>query len=621
MFEKLVAEGKLPPVEERLPENPRVIDPLDSIGTYGGTAHVYTNSPFWPWNGELAGLEWLLTINSDLTWGTPNVLESVEVSEDASSYVLHLRKGLKWSDGVEFTAEDFEFHWNFVMKNTDLYPTMPAFFAPQGIPMVLTARDDYTVYMDFASPYSLWFNYLSGGGACPDWQWWFGMFQPAHYCKQFHPAFIGQEVANQRATDAGFADWTQWYWYMTYLFFGQQDRPYTEVPPTLMAYVCVERTLDQVVYERNPYFWKVDTAGNQLPYIDRIVNHIVESTEVINGKIISGEVDIQWILTEVDQLPVYKDNEELGGYEARLWDEPTSVFYQLNLTHPDPVIREIFWDVRFRQALSLAMDRQEIIESVFLGLGTARSFTVPNESPYFREGFDTYFTEHNPEEASRLLDEMGLDQRDAEGFRLRPDGERLSLTIEVAETGPMDELIRLYWRDIGLDIDLKGVTQDLLLEHVSANSIDIMGNAGGEFNVEPAFSTLPQFYVPLTNTWPGLWANQWATYYLTEGASGMEPPPEIQQLFDWYEEIQNSNSPEARIEPAQNILQSHADNVWQLGICGALPAVVIVKSDMKNVPQKALMTWDLTRMVPYNPSQFYFEGREAILEPWPGRFE
>jgi len=620
MFEKLVAEGKLPPVEERLPDNPRVITPNDQVGRYGGTAHVYTNSQFWLWSGELVGFDWLLTVNPDYTWGTPNILESFEFNEDATSITLHLRKGLKWSDGVPFTAEDFMYHWVYVANNPELFAVVPDWLTTNGVPLTMASQGDHTVVIDFVEPNSLFLNYISHAWATQAWQWWFGLFQPAHYCKQFHPAHIGQDRATEMAEAAGVASWVQHYWNKTGPYFGIQDKPYTETAPVLTAYVCVERSPDRLVWERNPYYWKVDTDGNQLPYIDRIILHFVESSDVIDGKIISGEVDAEWILADIDKLPVYTDNAEQGGYDVRLWSTTAMALYELNLTHPDPAIREIIQDVRFRQALSLAIDRDEINEALFYGLATPRSFTVPKESPYFKEGFDTSYIEYDPVAAEALLDAMGLDKKDAEGFRLRPDGERLRLTIESAEAETMDELVREYWRAIGLDIDLKAQTQDLLNERVAANLIDIMPG-GGEFNIEPSFSTLPQFYVPLTDTWPGLWANQWSKWNITGGTQGEEPIPAIQDLIDWYAEIRGARSPEDRIEPAQKILQSHADNLWQIGIVGGSPWIVIVKDDLKNVPETGLMTWDLARMVPFNPQQFYFEGREPVLDPWPGRFD
>jgi peptide/nickel transport system substrate-binding protein len=284
------------------------------------------------------------------------------------------------------------------------------------------------------------------------------------------------------------------------------------------------------------------------------------------------------------------------------------------------VIRAIFDDKRFREALSLAIDRNELNEATALGLATPRSMSVPRGSPYYVEGGDTSYIEYDPATAESLLDAMGLNQKDADGFRLRPDGQRLRLTIEDAEITAALELIREYWRAVGIDVELKAQTQDLLNERVAANLIDIMPG-GVEFNIEPSFSTLPQFYVPLTYTWPGLWANQWALYYNTNGAQGDKPPAEIQALQDWYNDIKSSATVEDRIAPAQNIMASMRDNIWEIGLLGGAPSIVIVKNDLMNVPETALMTWDLSRMVPYNPSTWFFTDREAIEDAWPGRFD
>ncbi len=616
MFQQLVAEGKLPSVDQRLPENPRVLSPTE-IGRYGGTANVYATSQFWwAWDGEFVGYEWLLSIEPDLTWGQPNIIESYEYDSNASLLTLHLREGLKWSDGVEFTSEDFLFHWMYVANNPDIYPVLPDMYMANGVKLDLNAPDAYTVTIDFFGQSNAFIlNLMTTTTTAQDWQWWYGMFQPAHFAKQYHPDFIGQDEADRLAAEAGFANWVEWYWRYTGSFFAMQEWP--DQAPTLAPYVCVDRTPAQMVFERNAYYWKVDTEGNQLPYIDRVVVHFVESQDVVDGKIVSGEVDAAWLMTSLTSLPVYKDNEELGGYEARIWETPALGCMELNLTHPDPAIREIFQDVRFRQAMSLAIDRNELNEATALGLSVPTSVMVPAESPYYVEGGDTSYIDFDPATAMSLLDAMGLDQKDADGFRLRPDGEPLRLTIEAAEITAGLELIREYWRNVGINIDLRAQTQDLLTERVDANLIDIMPG-GVEFNVEPSFSTLPQFYVPLTYTWPGLWGNQWALWR-NDNSQGLEPPAEIKRLYDLYEELKLSPTIEGRIAPAQEIMESMRDNVWLIGTLRS-PAVVIVKNDLKNVPQTGIMTWDLSRMYPYYPMTWFFEAREPILDAWPGRF-
>ncbi|MBU0595350.1 ABC transporter substrate-binding protein [Candidatus Bipolaricaulota bacterium] len=616
MFAKLVAEGKLAPVEERLPDNPRVLDPPE-IGRYGGTEHVYATSAFWwAWDGEIVGYEWLLAIEPDLTWGQPNIIESFDFNASTSLLTLHLRKGMKWSDGVEFTSADFMYHWFNVANNPLIYPVLPDMYKANGVRIDMNAPDAYTVTIDFFGQSNAFIlNLMATTTTAQDWQWWYGMYQPAHFAKQYHPSFIGQAEAERRAAEAGYANWVEWYWRYTGCFFAMQE--WADQAPTLAPYVCVERTPAQMVFERNAYYWKVDTAGNQLPYIDRIIVHFAESQDVVDGKIISGEVDMAYLMTQLISMPVYKDNEELGGYEARLWSTPAMGCIELNLTHPDPGIRAIFQDVRFRQALSLAIDRDELNESTALGLGTPSSVMVPRESPYYVEGGDTSYIEFDPATANGLLDAMGLDQRGADGFRLRPDGTPLQLTYETSEITAGDELLREYWRDIGINIELKAQTQELLNERVDANLIDIMPG-GVEFNVEPSFSTLPQFYVPLTYTWPGLWGNQWALWR-EDNNQGMEPPDEIKRLYDLYEDLKLSPTIEGRIAPAQEIMASMRDNLWLIGTLRG-PAVVIVKDDLKNVPETGVMTWDLSRMYPYYPMTWFFEAREPILDAWPGRF-
>ncbi len=621
MFKRLVAAGELPPVGERLPDEPVVVEPLEEIGTYGGTAHIYTTSVVHIWDGELVGMEPVLRIDRDYSWGIPNVVESYDLAEDGKSLILYLRQGLKWSDGYPFTADDFLWVYEYEILNEELYPNPPPWLTIEGELVKMRKIDDYTVRYDFPEPYPLILNFLShawGTQAGILGFSWYGSFQAAHYAKQFHPDFIGREKAIEQAKEAGYATWVEYYTRKVPSFFGIPFYPDTS--PTLAAYVCVEKGLDYWIYERNPYYWKVDPEGNQLPYIDQLILHHIGDINVITGKIITGECDYGGLAARASDIPLYVANAEKGGYRMLMWKWPGNSHIELNLTSKDPVLRELFQDIRFRKAVSLAINRDEINKTIYFGLATPSSYTVPPGSEYYKEEWAKVYIDYDPDQANQFLDEMGLDKKDKEGYRLRPDGERLVIVLEATQAGPGQELIVEYCKDIGIDVRIKIETFGLFIQRSEANEID-MRLEGGEFNLEPAFSTLPQYYVPMQWGWTSGWGVEWDRWYSTGGEQGEEPPEKIMNLINWYEELKLVTTKEARIELAQKILQSHADNLWMINIVNMTPSPKIVNKNLRNFPEEVLWTWDIMRIHPFHPEQFFLKGAEPLKEASPLLYE
>jgi len=609
MLEKLVATGKLPPVEKRLPDEPAIVKPLEEVGEYGGTMHVYTTAAVHLWDGEIIGMEPVLRIERDYSWGVPNIVKDYKLADDGKSLTLYLRKGMKWSDGHPFSADDFLYEYQHEILNKELYPHVPPWLkVGEGI-VEMKKIDDYTVRLDFPEPYPLMLNYISHAWGMQAGYtgvgWWYGPFQAAHYAKQFHPDFIGKEKATQMAKEAGFETWIEYYARRVASFFGLQFYP--DSSPTLAAYVCKKKTMDEWVFERNPYYWKVDSEGNQLPYIDRIILHHIGDIDVITGKIIAGECDYAGLAAQSHNLPLYVDNAEKGGYRVLVWRWPGNSHIELNLTSEDSVLREIFQDIRFRKAMSLAINREEINKTLYFGLATPCSYTVPPGSEYYKEEYAKVYIEYDPEQANKLLDEMGLDKKDKEGFRLRPDGKRLKIDLEQWVDNPVLELLVEYFKDIGIDVRIKIETFGLYAERGRANKID-MRLEGGEFNMEPAFSTLPQYYVPMQWGWTSGWGCKWDQWYQTEGKQGEEPPEKIMDLINWYKKLKMATTKEERIKWAQKILESHAENLWLINLVSMTPQPIIVKSNLRNIPAKALWTWDIMRIAPYHPEQFFFKG-------------
>ena len=429
MLRTMVAAGDLPPLEERLPVEVLVIEPTEEIGQYGGTWHK-------AWVGDPIAVEKALGDgHAMLRWSwdgrkvMPNLVTRWEVLEDAKVFTFTLRKGVKWSDGVPFTTDDVMFYWEDVVLNEELTPVYPNWLSVEGQRPEVEALDEYTFRFTFPVPYPTFIEVFTSGF----------FYQPKHYAQQFHINYASAEKVEQMTKEAGFDHWYQLYaakteyaatggWWVT-----NPDHP------TLWAWqLKIPREEQQMVYERNPYYWKVDTAGNQLPYIDKVTIDMVQDAEMVNFKAMTGELDFQQRGIAFPNYTLLMENREKGDYRILTWKIAfgSNPFYHLNLTHTDPVLRQIFQDVRFRKALSLAINRDEINELVYLGTGEPRQASIVSGALYYSEKWATSYAEYDPERANAFLDEMGLSERDKDGFRLRPDGKTLLLSIDMNDWYP-----------------------------------------------------------------------------------------------------------------------------------------------------------------------------------------
>ena len=471
MFDALVSEGKLPPVEERLPENPQIVNPVEEIGQYGGTVNVFT--PRTNRTGEgayLSGIDPLFRIGTDLSSIVPNIAVKWEFSDGGKTLTVHLREGIKWSDGVPFTADDILFWYEDVLLNENLTPTISSNWRPGGETMKVEKIDDYTLAFSFVVPYPTIELLLAHSPGST-------VYLPKHYLQQFHVSY--NPKADELAKEKGFDAW--------YMYFQERNRMgFIQVPlnpdlPTIKPFKCIEWTSTHSLIERNPYYWKVDTAGNQLPYIDKVFCTKVEDREMLDAKVVSGEYDFFAKGTNLMNYTMYKENAEKGNYRVLMWASlyGANIIYQPNQTVKDPVLREIFRDARFRQALSLAINREEINEMLYYGLGVPRQFTLIPESKYFEEEFAEAYAEYDVEEANRLLDEMGLKWDANHEFRLRPDGKKLAWTLEyITLTGAVgldrvNELVKEYWKELGCDLTLKLLTAEFYTQRVTANEVEM----------------------------------------------------------------------------------------------------------------------------------------------------
>ena len=576
MLAEMVANGELPPVDERLPLNPLVITPEEEIGDYGGIWNRLATSAGDNQLGGKVGGEHLVRYNKDGSQINPNVFESWEVSSDGSTYTFHLREGMRWSDGEPYTANDLLFYYEDVLLNEDLTPNFPSWLKLSGEPVVIEKLDDYTLQFKFAAPYALFINVL--GSLRGDR---FARYC-AHYLKQFHVNYVEKDEMDAMIKDAGVEHW--------YQVFGTKPDPRRnpDNPSYLPWNLSTPSHSDPLIADRNSFYWKVDPEGNQLPYIDSIHWSLVDGKDQLNLRAIQGEVDMQLRHITFDNVPLFMENMERGNYRVMLWQrgQVTDTVLHLNHTNKDPVLREIAQDKRFRYALSLGINRADIIEAVYLGQAEPNQVSPTKTSPLYWEPQAKNLIEHDPDRANAYLDEMGLTDRDEEGYRLRPDGERLSIVFEYAAVfgawGDIAELLTAHWGELGIELISTEIDRSLLGQRLSANEIDLgVWTGSGEFN--PFIE--PRSFVPLV---PNNALRQYAYWWESDGKEGVEPTGDILRVLELWEEIKITVDEEKQRALFRQILELNKENLWQIGIATSPPQPVIVKNYFRNVPEDGM---------------------------------
>jgi len=336
----------------------------------------------------------------------------------------------------------------------------------------------------------------------------------------------------------------------------------------------------------------------------------VQNQEMMTAKACTGQATIAGLQTKTSDISLFKRGEKKCGYRTYIWNRlhGVDVAIQPNLTYSDPVLRKIFRDVRFRRALSLAINRDEINQMLYFGHATPRQTTVIPSSRFYEERFAKAYIQHDPARARRLLDEMGLVDRDGDSRRDRPNGKPLNVTLEWTpmETpkGPTMELVIEHWREVGLDIRLKQITGSLQSERARANLMH-MTLWHADRSTDILFPPEPFWFVPMRRNWEvSIWP-QWALWYLSSGAKGEKPTGKPMQLLDWWIEMRTCMDPKRRIELGKKILASQAENLWTIGTVGLAPHPIVVKNSLRNVPERGYWGWDNRWSFPYHPETWY----------------
>jgi len=601
MLASMVEAGTIPALEERLPEEPTVIVPAEEVGQYGGTWHRLAVGP-----GDIqfpARLAYdnLVRYNIDGSKVIPNAAKSWEVLEGGKVYTFTLRKGMKWSNGDPFTADDIVFYYKDHMANTEISPTFSSTWSPGGKPMVVDKIDDYTVRFTFAVPDGLFMVKMPSANGLA-----FTLY-PSEYLKQFHASYAKKEELDAMVREAGFEFWYELYNNKGGNMWGA-CKENIELP-TIHAWILKVPAPEQpVVFERNPYFYKTDTEGNQLPYIDTVEHMIVEDKELLNMKAVSGEVDMQLRHMVFTNYPLFQENKEKGDYRVLQWVRGyiTDTVIAPNVAHKDPAMRELLDDKRFRWALSLGIKRDEIIESVYLGMAEPNQVSPLPTSPHYWEEQAKNLIDYDPDQANQLLDEMGLTERDADGYRLRKDGQRVSITYEYTPIfgswGDIGELLSAQWKELGIELNVEEEARSLFYERKAANEHD-MGVWTGSAEFNPLID--PRWFLPFSAE--SVHAVPFAAWWNSGGKEGEEPPADLRKAQEIFDEIKQEPDTEKQKTLFRQILELNKENLWVIGVSTAPPEVVVVKNFFRNVPESAVSDWHLLTPGATAPEQYYIK--------------
>ncbi len=596
MMTEQVRAGTLPPLRERLPEDPYVIEPLEGTGRYGGSLRVFDRDA-----GLVSGLENPLTIDPTVHMALPNLLSGWVFSEGGKVLTVAIRPGLKWSDGYPFTSNDFIFWFKHIHLNEELTPVI----RPRWRGGQVTASDLHTVRFSFPQPYPFLIEEMAHHGA--------GFLAPGHFLKDYHPDFIERKELEATVKREGFLSW------MAY-FNAIRNQAMTDPSgtPTLNAFVLKRKTPSLQVFERNPFYPKVDPDGNQLPYIDRIMALTVNNPEVVAAKTSTGQAHFSAIGLKTADIPLFKMGEKAHNFTTHIWNrlQGVDVVIQPNLTVEDPDLRRIFRDFRFRRALSIAINRDEINTIAYFGKATPRQTTVIPSSMFYEETFATTYIEYDPDTARNLLTEMGLVDRDGDDLREYPGGEPFSITLEWADLetpkGIVMELVSEYWREVGIDLNLKQVSNSLQGSRARANLMQMtLWHADRTSDI--LFPSEPFWFVPMHIGWEECHWTPWSNWYLTGGEKGEEPPEDAKQLILWWEEMGTTMDIPRRIELGKNILRSQAENLWTIGTLGLAPQPVVASNTLRNVPHFGYWGWDNRWTLPYHPETWFLETNQSEI--------
>jgi len=596
-----VQSGELPGVAQRVPEDLQLVklQADQSRGEHGGQMRLLMGKQKDIRQMVIYGYARLIGYTPELELKA-DLLKSVDVVE-GRIFTLHLRKGHKWSDGHPFTSEDFRYYWEDIANNPELAKSGPprALLVDGKLPQV-EYPDAHTVRYSWHAPNPYFLVALAD--ASPLY-----IYKPAHYLRQFHARYQNAEVLEKMVADEGKRNWMGVH--------VNRDRPYKATNPelpTLQPWMINTFPPSQrFIFERNPYYHRVDENGRQLPYIDSVVIGIA-SSGLIPAKTGAGESDLQARYLRMDNYTFLKSTAKRNNFDVRLWQTAKGAHLALypDLNTNDAGYRELMRDVRFRRALSLAINRYEINQVVYFRLVQESNNTVLAESPLYKPEYQNDWIDYDIAQASRLLDELGLRQRDSRGVRLMADGRPLEIVVQTAgestEQTDVLELIHDSWLKAGIKLYSIPSTREVFRNRIFSGDA-IMSIWTGLENAIPTAENSPMALAPTSKyqyQWP-----QWGAWYESGGTSGEEPDlPAARELLALSNEWSLADTHEKRVQIWHRMLEINRDQMFTIGIVNHVPHPVVVSNYLNNVPQTGF--YDISPGAYfgiYKPDTFWFD--------------
>ena len=578
-------------VEYRAPLDPLIVDLAAkgrSIGKSGGTIRTLISKGknirymvVWGY-ARLVGFD----ENYELK---PDLLKDIEIDDDNRVFTLHLRQGHKWSDGHPFTAEDFRYWWEDVANDEELSPAGPPRYMRSNDKLPkFTILGPYKVRYTWEDPNPSFLSLLAA--ARPPF-----IYRPAHYMRKYNAHYTDIEKLQYLIVEKGARNWAQLH--------NKYDNMYKNDNadlPSLQPWLnTTGKKAQRYIMQRNPYFHRFDTEGNQLPYIDT-VEMTVAASSLFPAKVSAGEADLLASGLGFPSIPILKSGENRNDYRARLWPTGSSSHIALypNLNYFDDEWRSVLRDVRFRRALSLGIDRRIINRTLYFGLGKQTGNAVLQESPFYDKADAFAWAEFDPDAANVMLDEMGLTERRGDGVRLLPDGRALEMIVETmgerSEEIDALQLIGETWREIGIKLIARPSDRNILRTRTYAGRTMMTVGTGWDNGV-PSANTSPAELAPTkqdTLIWP-----LWGQHFQTMGQSGDTPDmTEPQHLLELYQAWHDGEMPDgtkmSRADVWKKMLDIHAEQQFIIGVVSQAPQPVVVSNRLRNVPEKGLYSWD-----------------------------
>ncbi len=601
----------LPSVADRLPSEPLVVAPYEEIGRYGGTLDVLSNATEAGTSDFLSVRHVnLVRFSDDLTTIVPMVAKSWTWNDDFTKLTFVLRKGHKWSDGAPFTAEDVKFWYDNLALDPNVIAKPKDYVLVAGERMTVEVVDPQTVVFNLPSPKPGLLAHFATSYAQG--------FQPKHFLGQYHPAInpdadkLAKELGFEKGYDViaayyGNSDWTD----TPSPLLAHADKVGNmpkAVMPSLESHILIKDTPGGRHLVANPYFFVVDTAGQQLPYISEQDELYINENEVRLLKLVNSEVDYKSQSLQLPSAPMLLEGQEKGDYTIDLKPTIAMPTFSFNVTSPDEEKRKVFGDLRFRQAMSVAINRAEINEVAFFDLGVPKQYVAFSPTPEFVDpALLSHFAQFDPDMAKKLLDEVGVVDKDGDGNRDLPNGDPFVLNIQFATQGmaaQVVELVAQHWTNVGVKSTSKEVTPDEYRSAASANQLDV----GAWQKSQPLAVVLGNnelFVPPFENYFGHRSGMLWAEYVESDGANGVKPPQFVYDMMADINAFQSAGSGSAEAnEIGARMVKTMVENLLFIGTVQA-PNPMYHRNALKNFTEFKTNSYDYYRTYPYRAFQWY----------------